>query len=175
MDSPASGSASATIPSFVIPGEETPVGWIPPADLTLEEWGALGPEIGKRQRATRWLLGDWLNYGERRYGETYAQYMDATGHKYQYLADARWVAGAVEFSSREERLSWSHHRLVAKLSRDEQRYWLRLAVAEDWTYDQLREAIAPEAADPEAGEIPLDGQPDHEHIYACTVCGEVRE
>lgn len=36
--------------------------------------------------AVQWWVGDWLNFGERKYGEKYAQGMDATGYAYQTVA-----------------------------------------------------------------------------------------
>src|SRR5215471_4465886 len=60
-----------------------------------------------------WWLGDCLRYGERAYGEKYAQALDATDYAYQTIAAAKWVAGRFEISRRRENLTWSHHREVA--------------------------------------------------------------
>ncbi len=59
-----------------------------------------------------WAIGDWLNYGERRYGEMYAQAVDATGYENGTLRDAKWVSGAYELSIRIYNLSFAHHRIV---------------------------------------------------------------
>ena len=56
--------------------------------------------------------------------------MDILGWDYQRLAQVKWVAGAVNFSVRTEKLSWSHHERVSRLDPAEQRYWLDRAVAE---------------------------------------------
>ena len=61
------------------------------------------------------IIGDALRYGERRWGETYAQVMDATGMAYQTLANAKWVASRVPVQRRRTELSWSHHAEVASL------------------------------------------------------------
>jgi hypothetical protein len=42
------------------------------------------------EKGVKWWLGDWLNFGERKYGETYSQAIDTTGHSYQALANAKW-------------------------------------------------------------------------------------
>jgi hypothetical protein len=34
---------------------------------------------GSRTPTSAWWIGDWLNYGERRYGEKYAQGTDSEG------------------------------------------------------------------------------------------------
>jgi len=49
-----------------------------------------------------WWVGDWLNYGEARYGEMYSQAIEITGYASQTLADAKWVASRIEPSRRHE-------------------------------------------------------------------------
>ena len=69
----------------------------------------------RAEGAVQWWVGDWINYGEKQYGEAYAQAIEVTGKEYQALADTAWVAGKVEFSLRNENLSFAHHREVASL------------------------------------------------------------
>ena len=45
---------------------------------TLDDWGALGPELAIWGIGREFIVGDWLNYGEDRYGEEAAQF--ASGH-----------------------------------------------------------------------------------------------
>ena len=68
-------------------------------------------------------LGDWLNYGERKYGEMYTQAIDELDYTKQALKDAKWVSAQVEKSRRRDNLSFSHHREVAPLEPDEQEEW----------------------------------------------------
>ena len=44
-----------------------------------DEWQAVGSYPQGAACSIQWCIGDWLNYGERRYGETYAQAIEATG------------------------------------------------------------------------------------------------
>jgi hypothetical protein len=74
-----------------------------------------------------WWLGDWLNRGEKRFGETYVQAIDETGMAYQTLANIKWVASAIDVSRRRENLTWKHHAEVAKLPPDAQDVWLGYA------------------------------------------------
>lgn len=80
---------------------------------------------------------DWLNYGERAYGEKYSQAIDATGFEYGAVANFAWVAKAVEPSTRVESLSWTHHREVAALDPSDQAQWLERAEAEQWSVREL--------------------------------------
>lgn len=122
-------------------GEVTPVSWQPPAELTFEEWTAIGNTLQQVNASLNWWIGDWLNYGEHKWGEMYAQAVEVTGWDYQRLADAKWLAANVDFSLRNENLSWTHHRHVASLPPDEQAEWLELAAANGWRSGQLKEAI----------------------------------
>ena len=122
-------------------GETTPVSWRPRGDLHFEEWIAIGNTLQQVGASLNWWIGDWLNYGERQWGEMYAQAEVTTGWDYQRLADAKWVSSRVEFSLRNENLRWSHHKEVASLEPDEQAKWLERTVTNGWSVRQLREEI----------------------------------
>ena len=66
-----------------------------------------------------WAIGDWLNYGERRYGETFAQ--GVNGYSVQTQMNAKWVSSRYEFSMRIENLSFTHHQIVAALPIEERK------------------------------------------------------
>lgn len=135
--------------SLALPGVVTETALTLPEGLDLDDWTAAGAMLGRIGRACQWWIGDWLNYGERRYGETYAQGIEATGYEYQTVAQMAWVAGKVELSRRRESLSWSHHVEVAALDPAEQDRWLDRAEAEGWARNELRREIkAPSLLDP---------------------------
>jgi len=138
-------------------GEVTPVSWQPPAELTFEEWTAIGNTLQQVGASLNWWIGDWLNYGERKWGEMYAQAVEVTGWDYQRLADTKYVALHVEFSFRNENLSWTHHRHVASLPPEEQAEWLELAAANGWRSGQLKDAIKASKQLPPI--LPLPEQP----------------
>lgn len=86
-------------------------GWTP------ELWEAAGHEIARYQKGLMWLIGDWLNAGDR---EGYVergkldQACERFGIEYQTAAHASHVASAFpESFSRLKDLSWSHHQAVA--------------------------------------------------------------
>jgi len=111
------------------------------ADLTFEDWQQLGGALRTIEGAVHWWLGDWLNYGERKYGETYAQAVDTTGFDVQTLKNDAWVAEHIESSRRRDDLSFGHHAEVASLSPDKQDEWLSLAEANKWPRAILRQKI----------------------------------
>ncbi len=53
--------------------------------------------------------------GDTKYGETYAQALDATDYAYQTLSDAKTLAGKFEITRRRVSLPWSFHAEVQGL------------------------------------------------------------
>lgn len=78
--------------------------------LDFDSWRALGEQLKLIEGSVLWWIGDWLNYGEKRYGETYAQALDATDYSYTTLTHAKRVSAAYESCNRLQNLSWLHHR-----------------------------------------------------------------
>jgi hypothetical protein len=134
--------SSALAQTTKFPGTWTVTGWIAPLNLSFEEWERVGYALADIDQSFRWLLGDWLVYGEWKYGEKYAQAIDMTRFNFNRLKDYAWVAGNVHISVRTEGLSWSHHREVAKLPPDKQAEWLALALANDWTTRELHDRVS---------------------------------
>jgi len=117
------------------------VSWTAPSSLTFEQWQEVGRKFQQVSGSVRWWVGDWLNEGERRYGETYTQAIEVTGNKLQYLKDCKWVAAAVEKSLREDVLSWTHHKYVAKLDRVAMVTLLSYAAEHELSSRELLDAV----------------------------------
>jgi phage N-6-adenine-methyltransferase len=122
-------------------GETTPVSWQPRGTLTFDEWLAVGNTFAQISSSINWWVGDWLNYGEKRYGETYSQGMNLTHWTLERLANVKSITRSVKSSLRNELLSWSHHIEVAALEPEEQAVWLNRAEVESWSVRRLREEI----------------------------------
>lgn len=106
---------------------------------TFEEWEAFGKQLNFVDSAVGWWVGDWECYGEREYGEDYAQ---ALGEKdYQTKANYKWIANSFSLSRRRESLTIKHHGEVAALGEEQQEHYLELAEAGQWSVNELRQAI----------------------------------
>lgn len=128
--------------------------------LTYDDWEQALAFARKAESCAMWWVGDLLNYGETNYGDTYTQAMEASGLEYQTVANAKYVAGQVEFSRRRENLSFSHHDAVASLPPKEQNRWLAKAERENWTRTELRARLRQEkrlSALTDAGNFPGTG------------------
>lgn len=84
-------------------------------DLSYEEWESVGAELGKVNQACQWWIGDWINYGEKKYGQTYEQALAITGLAKQTLMDIASVCRDFETSRRRE-VSFRHHVETQSLS-----------------------------------------------------------
>lgn len=111
-----------------------------PDDYPFGSWQELVAGLRQQERSIMWWLGDALRFGERKYGEMYAQAVDATGYSVDTLRGAKYVAEQYpETVRRRTVLSFSHHREAAAL--DDRHEVLERAEKEGWSKNDLREHI----------------------------------
>ncbi len=112
------------------------------AELSFDEWLELASSIGNASRSIGFIVGDWLVYGQNLFGpegaperrvsaQAYQKAITATGLDLSTLQNYAYVSRNVPFSTRNERLSWEHHRVMAKLPPPEQKEWIDTCVAEE--------------------------------------------
>lgn len=112
------------------------------AGLEFEAWRDVGRRLLTFSEASKWWIGDWLAYGEwSGYGEKYRTAIEKLGLEYDRLRDYAYVANNVPDAIRNPDLTWSHHRIVAKLIPSEQEKWLALAAEEGWTKAEFMDAV----------------------------------
>jgi hypothetical protein len=117
----------------------THIAWQPAnADLPLLDWLLVGRRFGLIGRGVAWWIGDWLRFGNQRYGEKYARAAAVTGYDVQSLMNMVYVASRFDPPRRRDVLSWSHHAEVAALDEPEQDDWLDLAAEERMSVRALR-------------------------------------
>jgi hypothetical protein len=123
------------------PFTATPVGLIiKDGNVPYEEWETYGRGLARVGAAFYFCLGDWLNYGEKAYGEKYAQGMAETGLDYQTLKNAKWATKKVELSCRQD-LSFQHHIDVASLRPEDQSILLLSAKKNDISEKDFRSVV----------------------------------
>lgn len=110
--------------------------------LSVEEWQELAASLGEMASSVAFIVGDWLVYGQSLFGTdgfadkkvdhpSYQLAIKATGLDLSTLQNYAYVSRSIPYSLRSERLSWEHHRLLAKLPDDEIRGWVETCEAED--------------------------------------------
>jgi hypothetical protein len=122
----------------------TTTSWAPRSDLGLREWLLQGRRLGALGRGVGWWIGDWLNYGNSRYGERYARAARVTGYDRQTLMNMVYVSSRFPAARRRTALSWSHHAEIAALTVEEQEHWLDAAERERMSARSLRAELQAE-------------------------------
>src|SRR5688500_14270600 len=102
----------------------TAISWSPQEELAMGHWVEQGRWLGALGRASGWWLGDWIRYGNARYGERYVPAARVTGYDVHSLMNMAWVAGRFAVERRRPGLSFSHHAELASLPPEEQELWL---------------------------------------------------
>ncbi len=120
------------------PSAVSKVAWQPQGDLGQSEWLATGRRLGAIGRCSQWWIGDWIRYGTARWGERYAEAARVTGYDVASLRNMAWVASRFDLSLRSDKLTWSHHVLLAPLEPGEQAQWLDRALRERLSVADLR-------------------------------------
>jgi hypothetical protein len=155
--------------------ELTQVGWVPTGEVGLAEWSALGRRFGEIGRCSQWWLGDWINYGNARFGERYTRAVKLTGYDVQSLMNMVYVASRFDLSRRRENLSWSHHATVAALDVSSQDHWLARASADKLSVADLRAELRGRrrALKADDGNDVSDSPTPHTdaHTVVCPTCG----
>jgi len=117
--------------------------------ISFDAWVELGQGMGRIHKCLMWYLGDWINYGEARWGEKYSQALSTTDYNYGTLRNASWVCRHIPLEKRRSMLTYGHHVEVVKLEKEEREIWLDRAELEGMTARDLRLAIKGAAPDPE--------------------------
>jgi hypothetical protein len=148
--------------------------WKAALELDLHDWADQGRRLGGVSRAVGWWVGDWLRYGNERFGERYVQGARITGYDVQTLMNMVYVASRFEPARRRDQLSFSHHAELAPLEPDAQEHWLARAETEGLSVRCLRQELRRQRslerpAEPLAHEPAprASGRPD----MVCPQCG----
>jgi hypothetical protein len=127
---------------------------LPRGELGRAAWLATGRRLGAIGRCSQWWIGDWIRYGTSRWGERYAEAARVTGYDVTSLRNMAWVASQFDLSLRSDKLTWSHHVLLAPLEPEEQKRWLDRALEERLSVADLRvELRAAQGAGPKPAAI----------------------
>lgn len=99
-------------------------------NTSFEDWQVVGDFLKFLDGSIQWMVGDWLLFGEKRYGSRYTAAMKATGMAKKTIANSIWVARKIPKERRRPSLSFGHHTRVAALPVKKQEALLNRAVKE---------------------------------------------
>jgi hypothetical protein len=126
------------IPLNIEKCELTKTGASFPVDLSPDDWREIGRKLAVVESCHKWLLGDWLNFGEKAYGEKYVEATRISEYEATTLRNMAYVCSQVEMSRRSDKLSFAHHYEVADLGSKEQEQWLSMAEQGKWSVMEMR-------------------------------------
>jgi hypothetical protein len=153
------------------------LGWQPPQPLDRAGWLAAGVSLAEFGRVNNWWLGDWIRYGNARWGEKYTEAARVTGLDAKTLRNIAYVASRFDLSRRRDNLSWTHHAELAALPPARQDQWLDRSLSLRLSPGDLRiELRATQRALRSAGETETIatnaiGGGAAEDTFACPHCG----
>lgn len=124
----------------------TPAGLVVVSEPTFEEWAAAVADLRRVNCCLMWVVGDILAYGQGRWGEDYAQVLEAADYADGTLRVAEWVAGKFPPATRVTSLTFRHHQEVAALPPAQATALLAHAEAEGLSTRELKR-LAAEAGD----------------------------
>jgi hypothetical protein len=113
--------------------------------MPIDRWKVVGARLAAYSDAASWWLGDWLAFGQAKYGRRYKEGIALTGLEYQTLRNYATVARRFDVSRRRDNLSFQHHAEVCSLSDDDQERWLDLADRHGWSKTELRRRVRADA------------------------------
>lgn len=114
-------------------------------EVPFEVWENIGSGLKKIGGSIQLWLGDWLNYGEKVYGEKYSQALEGTHYAYTTLREYASIAQRTENLRKNVdshlQLPITHLNLIADLEPKQQEKWAKKAAENQMTVKELREAI----------------------------------
>jgi hypothetical protein len=124
----------------------TPAGLVIKGKPPMESFAEFGEILRTFERTLAFVIGDWINALEDRFGEEASQLLDASGWTLSTIKTYAWTAKKVAPENRfiDEGLSYAHHQAVGALEPNEQKHWLKKALndGEPWSVSKLRAAIS---------------------------------
>ncbi len=114
------------------------LGWEPPTNLDRASWLAAGVSLAEFGRVNNWWVGDWIRYGNARWGEKYVEVARITGLDGKTLRNIAYVASRFDLSRRRDNLTWTHHAEVAAIPPERQEEWLDRALTLGLSVGDLR-------------------------------------
>jgi hypothetical protein len=126
--------------------QASPTGLKISQSITFDEWAAIGGRFGTALQTAAWCIGDWMVYGERKWGHqlifdgeefnpklparipsaAFEMAVASTGLDWQTLSVYASVCRKIPLAERKIRLTFGHHRILAPLPPPQRLEWLSL-------------------------------------------------
>jgi hypothetical protein len=136
-----------TTKSEIIVAETSNVDFFPvflniTAKASFDEWEAVGKKLRACQGSVLWWLGDWVNYGEDKFGEKFAQVISETDYDLETIRQAAWVCSRVPIVRRRVDVPFSTFKMIASLEEAQQVKMLERIVTQKMTQAEVRKILS---------------------------------
>jgi hypothetical protein len=119
----------------------SPTGLVLPDSMRYEEWAAIGQVLRRTSSQVQWAIGDWLLYGEHKFGEMYVQAADMTGYDQGYLRHLTRASKAIPSVMRHHNLGHSYYVAVALTDLSDEDKEELLKAAQNLNRDPFRKLV----------------------------------
>jgi len=120
----------------------TPTGLIPPENMSFEAWDQVGTLLLKLEGSIQWLIGDWIVYGQEVSWGDLPKLAESLDRDLDTLYNYASVSRKVQSWLRNQDLSYNHHRAVAHLTPEQQKFALDHAAEYKLPVAKFRKWIA---------------------------------
>jgi hypothetical protein len=98
---------------YKLQGTILSTGYVPPEDMSYEDWEREGQILWFMMTWAPWAVGDWIEFGAKHYPNRYEQGVSVTGRKIKTLYNKSYLSRQFPPEIRSEVLSPSHHGVLA--------------------------------------------------------------
>lgn len=122
-------------------GQTDEISWTGTEDMTFEDYQRIGRTFQQIKNSLAWWVGDWLNFGDRKFGEAAMQAVEDTGKSMETLLKWKAVSFRVPRNIRRSDLGWTHHFYVAYVPEEQRGKLLDLAANIDLSSRELKDVV----------------------------------
>ena len=122
-------------------GQTDEISWTGSEDMTFDQYQKIGRTFQQIQRSLAFWMGDWMNYGEQKFGDIAMQAVEDTGKSVETLIKWKAVAFRVRREIRVKELGWTHHFYVCYTPEDQRGPLLQMALNVGLTSRELKDVV----------------------------------
>lgn len=122
-------------------GQTDEVSWTGSENMDFEQYQAIGKTFQQIQRSLAYWVGDWLNFGEKKFGDIAAQAVDDTDKSIETLLKWKAVAFRVPRQLRLIAPTWTHAFYVAYVPEEQRGPLLQMALNVGLTSRELKDVV----------------------------------
>lgn len=109
-------------------------------NLSFDEWKEIGLKLQTMHGSVGFWIGDWWNFGDRKYGEMATQAVEF-GINYETFKQYVWLSKKMPLCTRVHNLGFTAHREIASLPDERQQELLEKASQENLTTREIRDLV----------------------------------